>query len=833
MTQISRRVSRALFCALLFCLTAPVVAAPRWAAEPDRLDGTSHVFTCQGEGKSEDDALAAALGICNDKICKVCGVEVESVVETKETLTGVDLQRKVIERCHRVRRADTQPRFKSNECGPDGCQSWIQVLYTKADEEAECPRYQKENFADPAACEADIQAFRKLEGRDAASFHKRTALLDAALVHCDKIDVRPTPAILALNEKLLAGLDQFEFTDKHKQKLADETEWMVRGDDHGFGRTAREEAVDEFRPLWAWYLTSDPAMRQEFAESKQLTDRIKLVRDLVANKERVVTVLEAGLADDRDSEAGVARILAAFKAAPLGGQYGAPDVHFAILDPLSRLHTSTQAIQSWLRAAYPPGAIVGNDDHVKEIGHLFTADGRISPDEWNWAVGTTRAGGCIYCTRMLIAVRDHGTPEARVAHFIEAQAAIAETMHKGVAPGPKEFLYAFKQLQPRGDPGFVIALESRLPESARPRYDWPFLLEMIHAMSDTQADADQATLLKRAVDEAAKSPASGEDESSCEAFEGQVKALEEARAPALGLNERICRCLVGPQAKLDRSRKSELLERALSQRLSCVRAAGDESAAKQSPWRSVPLAFAKPPAATSAGESNCGMHELKPPRLVQDGSVLWLTWPLEADDFICTRKTKTLLSLSIEAAGANGVFHEYKKETLQSSQVREGVWASDVCHREALRDTTQVRLTLTAPGALAPLSWTSAPIPFSCPCERTGRLSLTLRAAGDEIVLESKPDAELSACLAKQSGASIEARLHAGKTAEEAWTALAPIAVLRGIEAGGPRRLTLSRNKLCAQGVRSLNADLWSVGELKELSGTRAADLNFECGVKK
>ena len=30
-------------------------------------------------GRSEEEALAAAQGLCNDKICKVCGVEVESV----------------------------------------------------------------------------------------------------------------------------------------------------------------------------------------------------------------------------------------------------------------------------------------------------------------------------------------------------------------------------------------------------------------------------------------------------------------------------------------------------------------------------------------------------------------------------------------------------------------------------------------------------------------------------------------------------------------------------------------------------------------------------------
>ena len=34
---------------------------------------------CQGEGRTDDAALTAAYGICNDEVCRLCGVEVESV----------------------------------------------------------------------------------------------------------------------------------------------------------------------------------------------------------------------------------------------------------------------------------------------------------------------------------------------------------------------------------------------------------------------------------------------------------------------------------------------------------------------------------------------------------------------------------------------------------------------------------------------------------------------------------------------------------------------------------------------------------------------------------
>src|SRR4051794_14194673 len=102
---------------LCLVLLVPVAAraAPGWAGKSDSADERGHTFVCSGEGKSEADALAAALGICNDKICKVCGVEVESTVTTKETLQGVDLQRKVVERCRRVRKADPVLKSKSIE----------------------------------------------------------------------------------------------------------------------------------------------------------------------------------------------------------------------------------------------------------------------------------------------------------------------------------------------------------------------------------------------------------------------------------------------------------------------------------------------------------------------------------------------------------------------------------------------------------------------------------------------------------------------------------------------------------------------------------------------
>src|SRR5450432_2725464 len=84
---------------------APMSASggPAWAQTGDQASADGNIFVCQGEGATEEAALAAAHAICNDKVCKLCGVEVESVVQTTETLKGVSMQRKVVERCRRFR----------------------------------------------------------------------------------------------------------------------------------------------------------------------------------------------------------------------------------------------------------------------------------------------------------------------------------------------------------------------------------------------------------------------------------------------------------------------------------------------------------------------------------------------------------------------------------------------------------------------------------------------------------------------------------------------------------------------------------------------------------
>ncbi len=523
--------------ALLLSIPLAARAAPGWSNRPDAADERGHSFICAGEGKSEDDALATALGICNDKICKVCGVEVESTVVTKETLQGVDLVRKVVERCRRVRKSELQIKSKSLECDDGKCQAWVQIFYSKEDEKAECPSYAREDFPDPAACEADVEAFRRQQGRTAASMRERRSQLDAALAHCANIDVRPTPALMAIDEKLRVGVGQFSPTGGYAERLADA--FLVRP-----GQTM-----------------------QAFAETRTLAGRLTLLRDLVANKALVLDVVEAAEADDFDTTESLAHLLAVLKAAPLGSQYGAPDVHFAMTWVIARARSDTTALADFYRTSYLPERPLP-EMRVRdweEISVVLAADGKATPAEWDWAMRATRAGVCSRCLSSLIRARDHGGEAVRLARFFEGLQAVRESNARQVQRHPE---YGLHELLPLRDPTFVLQVEEQAPAEWKPRFDYELYKGVAGSFEDTQPEADQARVLLRLAETAALTPPKDDH---CFALSKRIEFLREAGAPLVpALGEAVCACLSGPFAERRRDDKKELLQAALDHRLACV-----------------------------------------------------------------------------------------------------------------------------------------------------------------------------------------------------------------------------------------------------------------------
>lgn len=522
---------------VILVATPAARAAPAWASAPDRASDEGHVFACEGRGKTEADALTAAQAVCNDKICKVCGVELESVVETKETLQGIDVQRKVIERCRRVRKDETPPRYKSVECGPEGCVAWLQVLYSRATERAECPGYLSENFDDPAACEKDLDDWKRVTGRTAASLRERVRLLELALQHCAKIDVRPTPALMALDEKLRVGLTGFQ-AEPPKDR-------------------------DFQRATWAWYLVRNAALEQSIKEAKLFTDRLRFARDYCANRALVFDVIEAAQAGDWDSKAGLERLLAAMKKAPRRGQYDTPTVHFAVLFTLSRAKNDTSAIGAFLREQYPAAELTWPE--AFELAKLFAGNDHCTEAEWAFTVKAHEANKCAPCLRVLIEARQHdGAPDTRVKRLNQGLALL---------PSPKDErsrVRTLMELLPLGDAQFAVDVEKRLPAEFQSAYGWTLFEELIDRLGYPPVPPQAAPLVRRALAGMVAEPLT---ETLCKTLEQRLPRLMKFRAEPVLLDELACACLDGPLATMpvrDQG-KRELYQRALERGLACVR----------------------------------------------------------------------------------------------------------------------------------------------------------------------------------------------------------------------------------------------------------------------
>lgn len=541
--------------------TRPASAGPgpAWAQAGDRSTADGNLFVCQGDGPTEEAALAAAQAICNDKVCKLCGVEVESVVQTTETLKGVSMQRKVVERCRRFRKGEPKVRQKTTDCGAQGCATWLSVEFSKEDEKNECSAYAAEHFADPAECQRLIEAFRTTPGRSAASFRQRAQLLDDALAACKDIDVRPTPLVDALQQKLIAGMEVFEFTPAKQQARLEEpffdTTWYH----------SREEMMRDRRASDAYLTTYGPLVEQ-INETPTLTDRIKLVRDYVFNRSQVFDVVEAAEADLLDSAAGVARLLAALRAAPPGAQYGSPDVHFAGLYRLEKIRADIAGIEQFYRQAYPPASL--NWERGIPLANLFAKDHRVDEVEWKYIFDLHRAHPCVVCVLKLLGTADHGGGQLRDARFF---AVLDHDLP--LARRPQDRKRTVAELIPR-DPQYTLHLRPLLPKDLQAALDWEFFdrrLDEAEAADDLVAARQILPLLAATV--------SSEElgMSTCAGLGDRLALLDRQAAlvgaPPPALDERICACLTGPMAREGTrvlSNKSQLYDYALGRRLPCV-----------------------------------------------------------------------------------------------------------------------------------------------------------------------------------------------------------------------------------------------------------------------
>jgi hypothetical protein len=533
-------------------------AGPGWAASGDHSDAHGSTFVCQGEGATEEAALTTAQEICNDKVCRLCGVEVESVVQTTETLQGVSMQRKVVERCRQFRKSALTVQHKSSDCGPSGCTAWLGVSFSKAQEQAECSAYSSEHFADSGECERVVEEFRRTEGRTAASLRARTRLLDAALGACAGIDVRPTPLLDALEEKLLLGMKAFEFTPEQQQ---------ARTEEPFFDTTWYKSRADmlEHRNATDFYLTSYAPLLQEFRETKTLVGRIQLVREYVHNRSLVFDVIEAIDAKDLDSARGIARLLAALKAAPLGVQYGSGDVHFFGLDAVCDVAADINPINEFYRRSYPAGSLSWSQGTF--LSAMMAKDGRVDEAEWAYIFELHRAHDCEGCLRHLLEATDHGGPGVRDQHLL-AVLEYDATQSKDLGRRRRTVTAILP-----ADTEFLLHVRSILPAELRPALDWDFVRRRFEQADESDDLSSARQLLPVLIAALEPAPGSSLPPDYCLGLADRLAFLAKHDVPLHPLGGTICACLTGPLANEGHFlvNKSQLYDYALAQWLPCVR----------------------------------------------------------------------------------------------------------------------------------------------------------------------------------------------------------------------------------------------------------------------
>jgi hypothetical protein len=503
-------------------------AGPRWADAGSGRTPAGHRFVCTGEGSSEADALTTARGVCDDQICKLCGVEIESRVVTEETLQGIGVQRRVVERCRRIRRGELELARKSVDCGPEGCVAWIQVDYPDTLRDQECRRGDDAAFADPARCTQLIDELAATTGSSAASFRQRVASMEQAIVACAEIDVRPTPMMESLDAKLRIAMRVFR---------------------DGAPRNLRDYWLAEHAPLWEAYRLSP-----RFAE------RLQLLLGYLRSRAPILDVLEVASLDDDglDRPEAMARLLAALRAAPLDDAYGTPGVHMTALGRFGnlRLSTDVSAIGEWARDTFAPEKM-GDWGDVVAMYALFRADGAVDAAEWSWA---TRLGSWrSRCLEELLRAKEHrgGT---RVERFVEAVALAGGEPRK-----------ALEAAVPNDAPNLFLDAAPRLPEPVRAAADFRFLWKMRPSADAWWPDAERRRFFDAAADALKRAPP---DRELCLGLYEVLDSLEAEGSDVRPLGDLVCRCLTGPLADTPThgsGNKHPLYERALAQELACVR----------------------------------------------------------------------------------------------------------------------------------------------------------------------------------------------------------------------------------------------------------------------
>lgn len=540
--------------------------APAWARAGDQKSADGSLFVCEGSGADEQQAVDAARALCSAKICELCGVEVKSTVETRETLQQVEVERKVVETCRRVRKSDEEIRYRQAGCGPGGCSAYLQVYFSAESEARECRAYAEGNYADSAQCEQLIEQFRSTPGLSAESFRVRAALLDQAIVACAEIDVRPTPKLTALDEILWQGVlspQAEEPAPRPLDKARPIAERLrVLAQNQADARNV-EHARHAYRAI----------DRQPLRESKVFVDRIALIRDAMLGYSTIMAALEALVDAEQwpgeQHDAALVRALRGLR--PVASVYTTERILAWAADEISRERAALQqpAIKAYFMEQYASAP----DAVGYALMRALTSDRRADSQEWKFVRG--QMASCFRCAASLLDQPEHGGDAVRMARLLELAPSASSESDIGT----------LADLSPE----FLLRAEDRLPADVRARlfsYAWArrwltrmptagreHITQIVH---DTYAQRDDwhwtvsppehLALVSRALGLLEASAGS----LRCEELGKELDLLETHGADTRSLEPSLCRCVAEPRRDGMRG-LTELYRRLVAWSASCVK----------------------------------------------------------------------------------------------------------------------------------------------------------------------------------------------------------------------------------------------------------------------
>jgi hypothetical protein len=544
--------------------------APSWARAGDEKTDEGSLFVCEGAGADEAQATEAARAICSAKICELCGVEVKSTIETRETLEKVDVERKVVETCRRVRKSEEQVRYRQAGCGPRGCTAWLQVYFGAEDEARECRAYADGNFADSTQCEQLIEQFRNTPDRTAQSFATRAELLSRAIVACAEIDVRPTPKLTALDEILWQGVVSPRAEPRPRRQI-DKAQPMAERLRALAANTADAWKLDYAERAYGGI------DRQPLLESKIFVDRIAIIRDAMVGYQSIMSAMEAVVdaeqSPDAAHDAALVRALRGLK--PVAGKSSPEQVLAWAADEISRNRATLKqpGIKAYFMEVYPasPHAV------ADALMRAMVSDQRASEEEWQFV--SKQMSACVRCATTLLDMPEHGGESSRVARLVEySRRATTEAYVKALQSVDPEFLLRSEHALDAQLAARIFSYEwleawlRRLPTAGRETISQTLRDSWSASSLDwrwTVSPAQHKVLAERAWPLLqAKVPAM-----RCDDLDKELSLLEEHGVDTRGLEPTLCRCVSEPRSSGMRD-LTELYQRLVAWGASCVSKGG-------------------------------------------------------------------------------------------------------------------------------------------------------------------------------------------------------------------------------------------------------------------